>query len=139
MVHSRGEGLGGTLSSAALPGKGPVLPSAHADRVRRRHGSGRGAQVLTERPGLAQLEVAEKLRRRFGWKSEGSHLPSRSEMTPLLVTAPARIRPSRGIVATSRCHWFVLGSYMSTDFSLSHSHFNRIRAICRGKGKKPQC
>ena len=44
-------------------------------------------------------------------------------MTPLLVTAPARIRPSRGIVATSRCHWFVLGSYMSTDFSLSH--FNK--------------
>ena len=42
-------------------------------------------------------------------------------MTPLLVTAPARIRPSRGIVATSRCHWFVLGSYMSTDFSLSRN------------------
>ena len=46
-------------------------------------------------------------------------------MTPLMVTAPARIRPSRGIDATSRCHWFVRGSYMSTDFSLSTMPFQQ--------------
>ena len=60
-------------------------------------------------------------------------------MTPLMVTAPARIRPSRGIVATSRCHWFVRGSYMSTDFSLSTVSFQQTSTLKTSGHKSHSC